>query len=69
MSADTLRRIKIEGFKTIASVDVELRPINIVIGANGSGKSNFLIEVGLATIRAECHHFDGWLTTLKSLVH
>ena len=33
----------IKGFKSIASVDkLELRAINVVIGANGSGKSNFI---------------------------
>jgi predicted ATPase len=35
--------ITIKGFKSIASiVDLRLRPINVMIGANGSGKSNFL---------------------------
>lgn len=37
-----LERIKIEGFKSIRSVEVELRPLNVLIGANGSGKSNFI---------------------------
>ena len=35
-------KITIEGFKSISSVEVELRPINVLIGANGSGKSNFI---------------------------
>ncbi len=34
--------IQIKGFKSIKGVSVELRPINILIGANGSGKSNFI---------------------------
>jgi predicted ATPase len=35
--------ITIKGFKSIASIEkLELRPINVVIGANGSGKSNVL---------------------------
>jgi predicted ATPase len=34
--------IEIEGFKSIKSVKVPLSPINILIGANGSGKSNFI---------------------------
>ena len=38
----TLDWITIEGFKSIKSVDVELRPINVLIGANGAGKSNFI---------------------------
>lgn len=38
-----LDHITIQGFKSIRSIErLELRPINIVIGANGSGKSNFL---------------------------
>ena len=35
--------ITIEGFKSIASLErLPLRPINVLIGANGSRKSNFL---------------------------
>lgn len=43
MPTNALEFITIQGFKSIASVEkLELRPINVVIGANGSGKSNFL---------------------------
>ena len=38
----TVDKITIEGFKSIASAEVELRPVNVLIGANGSGKSNFI---------------------------
>lgn len=38
----TLRRIRIEGFKSIASAEIALRDLNIVVGANGSGKSNLM---------------------------
>jgi predicted ATPase len=34
--------IKIEGYKSIKSDRIDFLPINILIGANGSGKSNFL---------------------------
>ena len=35
--------ISIEGFKSIRRIrDLPLRPINVLIGANGSGKSNFI---------------------------
>jgi predicted ATPase len=37
-----LSKIKIKGFKSIRELDLELRPINILIGANGVGKSNFI---------------------------
>lgn len=34
--------IEIKGYKSIKSAKLGLRPINILIGANGSGKSNFI---------------------------
>ena len=34
--------IRIRGFKSIRDLEVDLRPINVLIGANGSGKSNFI---------------------------
>lgn len=37
-----LKRIKISGFKSIREMDLELKPLNIMIGANGAGKSNFI---------------------------
>ena len=37
-----LTRIQIEGFKSIREMDLELRPLNVLIGANGAGKSNFI---------------------------
>lgn len=37
-----IERIKIQNFKSLVDVDVELRPLNVLIGRNGSGKSNFL---------------------------
>jgi predicted ATPase len=38
-----LTSISIKGFKSIASIeDLRLRDINLLIGANGSGKSNFI---------------------------
>jgi predicted ATPase len=43
MASDMIQSITIEGFKSIRSIkDLPLRPINLLIGANGSGKSNFL---------------------------
>ena len=37
-----LTRMKIKGFKSIGALDLEIGNINILLGANGSGKSNFL---------------------------
>ena len=40
---NTLDYISIKGFRSIREINkLELRPINILIGANGSGKSNFV---------------------------
>jgi len=36
-----ITRIKIEGFKSLAKVDLALGPFNLFVGANASGKSNF----------------------------
>jgi predicted ATPase len=55
---EPIKKITIEGFKSIRKLDIELRSLNILIGANGAGKSNFvqffrflrdLIEQGLGT--------------------
>jgi predicted ATPase len=37
-----LKHISIKGFKSIKELDLDLSPINVLIGANGSGKSNFI---------------------------
>ena len=43
MSETALDTITVKGFKSITSADgLPLRPINVIIGANGSGKSNFI---------------------------
>jgi predicted ATPase len=42
-SADKqLSRIVLNGFKSIAACDLELSDLNVLIGANGAGKSNFI---------------------------
>ena len=37
-----LRRVRIRGYKSIAFCDVSWQPLTILVGRNGSGKSNFL---------------------------
>lgn len=37
-----LEHVKIQGFKSIKELDLNMESINILIGANGSGKSNFI---------------------------
>lgn len=38
----TLKHITLEGYKSIKSLDIELNQLNVLIGANGSGKTNFI---------------------------
>lgn len=40
--AQRLERIHIEGYKSIKEMDLEIKNLNVLIGANGSGKSNFI---------------------------
>ena len=42
LNTDQLSRIKIDGFKSINKCDLELRKINVLIGSNVAGKSNFI---------------------------
>jgi len=40
--ANELEKIYVSGYKSIRELEIELRPLNVLIGANGSGKSNFI---------------------------
>lgn len=41
--SETIKKLTIEGFKSIRKLeDFELRRLNVLIGANGAGKSNFV---------------------------
>ncbi len=43
MPSNALDYITVSGFKSIASVEkLPLKPVNVLIGSNGSGKSNFI---------------------------
>lgn len=42
-----LRKIKLENLLSFRSTEVELRPLNVLIGANASGKSNLIEAIGL----------------------
>src|SRR5258708_34866062 len=35
-------RIHVEGFRRLHDVDLQLKPLNMIIGANGSGKTSVL---------------------------
>ena len=37
-----LKRVKIQGYKSLEDVEVQLQPLSVFFGPNASGKSNFL---------------------------
>ena len=41
-NAPFLRRFAVRNYKSIARCDVALRPLTVIVGRNGAGKSNFL---------------------------
>ena len=46
---ESIRRMK--NFKSFADAEVKLAPVTVLVGANGSGKSNLLMR---------CGWFSGW---------
>lgn len=46
-------RLKIESFKSLEKVEVELGQVNVFVGANGSGKSNLLEAIGVLSAAAD----------------
>jgi predicted ATPase len=65
-----INRIRIQGYKSIRDLDLELKPINVLIGANGVGKSNFISLFKLIYIIYEqrLEHFS-MLEGADSLLH
>ncbi len=44
-----LKRLAVSGYKSIEHAEIELKPLNVLIGANGAGKSNLLHFLRLLT--------------------
>lgn len=42
-----ITKLHIEGYKSIENQDIELKPINLLIGGNGIGKTNFISTFNL----------------------
>lgn len=47
-----VKEIRIEGFRRLQKVEVEMRPLMVMIGANGVGKTSFLDAVSLLSSSA-----------------
>jgi predicted ATPase len=59
-----IQTITVKGYKSIAKLqDFALRPLNVLIGANGAGKSNFIgIFKLLAALAVSSATFTTWAT-------
>lgn len=56
-SPPVIRRLHFQGFKSLADVEFDLGLLNVIVGANGSGKTNLLEAIGL-TSAAVFGHVD-----------
>lgn len=56
-----IRTVKVSGYKSLRQAEVELAPLNVLIGANGAGKSNFasLFEFLAASLDAKLDGYVG----------
>jgi predicted ATPase len=54
-----LQKVVLRGFKSIRDMELELRPLNVLIGANGAGKSNLIqfFEMLLEEIQGHLQQF------------
>jgi predicted ATPase len=53
-----LSRIKIKNFKSFVEAEIRLRPLTVMIGANASGKTNFIEALGLLGWMADAAHLS-----------
>lgn len=53
-----MRRVRLENYKSIGRCDVGLAPLTVLVGRNGSGKSNFLDALGFIgdSLRSSLDH-------------
>ncbi|MBI1386926.1 MAG: AAA family ATPase [bacterium] len=47
-----LKKIRIEGFRRLCEIEIEMRPLMVLIGANGAGKTSFLEAMSLLSASA-----------------
>jgi predicted ATPase len=66
-----LTRISIEGFRSIQSAQVDLKPLNVFIGANGAGKSNLIMLFALlkSAMTSGLQHFVQTRGPASALLH
>ena len=53
-----LKQIKIQGYKSLVDLELNLKPLSVLVGPNASGKSNFLDALQLLSRIATCHTLE-----------
>ena len=53
-----LKRIKIQGYKSLVDIELNLKPLSVLVGPNASGKSNFLDALQLLSRMATCQTLE-----------
>lgn len=71
MGQRNLDSIVVEGFTSIRSATVRLRDLNVLVGANGAGKSNFIRALGMLgrIVDGELGLFVGLSGGANALLH
>lgn len=66
-----LENIELSGFKSIKSMDLKLNDLNVLIGANGSGKSNFISFFRLMSSinRKNLAHYSAYYGGAERFLH
>jgi predicted ATPase len=66
-----LRRVTLNGFKSIKAMDLELHALNVLVGANGAGKSNLVSFFKLLNemMAGRLQQFIGASGRAQSLLH
>ena len=52
-SMQEVRRVGIEGFRRLLDISIDMRPMMVMVGANGSGKTSFMDALSLLASSAE----------------
>jgi predicted ATPase len=71
MERQRLVKLVVEGFTSISSATVELRALNVLVGANGAGKSNLIRAFGMlgSIFAGELRLFVGKAGGASALLH
>ena len=53
-----LKRIRIQGYKSLVDLELNLKPLSVLVGPNASGKSNLLDALQLLSRMATCQTLE-----------